>query len=56
METVHIITIDELSVTCPYCGSAQGDWMGIPRGETVTCEDCGKDFYVAKDAELEMEL
>jgi len=56
METVHKIKITELWVVCPYCGCYIGDWLDSPKGETVKCDNCGKDFWVANDADFEMEL
>lgn len=56
LPTVTVIYVKPAYVICPHCDAEVGDWLGNPQGQQdVTCDDCGFDFHVHPDADLEMD-
>ena len=41
-------------VRCPHCEEKQDGWLRDPRDTEATCDDCGKQFRIAADAEVRM--
>ena len=42
-----------VNVECPHCGEMQEGFIGNPAGGEFECVDCGKEFKVHEDADIE---
>lgn len=49
------IIVKAAYVRCPHCDAEVGDWLGNPQGMVAQCDDCGEEFLVHPDADLEMD-
>jgi len=43
------------SVKCPECGYENLDLLGDPRGKETTCDDCGEEFTISNNAEINVD-
>lgn len=53
LEATTILVRTE-AVNCPHCGERQDGWVNDPRGTETKCDDCGKDFKIAANAEIKI--
>jgi hypothetical protein len=44
----------DVLVVCPYCNEEQGGWNSDPRGHSIECEFCEKEFMIEDDSQLEV--
>ncbi len=49
---IREIHADIKYVGCPKCDYEIEGWFGDPRGTDDTCDHCGTEFEIMKDAEI----
>lgn len=43
----------EVAVRCPHCESIQRGFIGNPAGRKFECEDCGLEYKIHPEADIE---
>lgn len=56
MKECTLMTTTEVTTECPCCNYKNDGWYENPRGEVTTCDDCGKEFKVNPEADIEYGL
>lgn len=54
MKQVTEIQAITVQLDCPYCGALQEGWVCDPRGVVEKCEECGEEYKVHPDADIDI--
>lgn len=52
--TKFVLNSYTAKIKCPYCEHENSDWLSDPRGTDSECDECGEDFQIPSNIEIEI--